>query len=193
MFFAAIAPGISVFGPVVRRFALRAVLKRLLEQAEAIAQAVAAQGNAAGHGAVQIAGGQAAETAVAQSGVLDLLEARKIHALAGEGVFHLIENAQIEQVVEHQSADQVFGREIKSFAFPQTVGAGFGPVVAHGEHHRAGQSVVQVLRGRFIQPFVLVVFEKGLGSVQYILRRIDHKNRVPFLSVITKSVIINNC
>ena len=167
---AAVAPGIAVFCPVVGRLALGAVLEGLLEQAEAVAQTVAAQGDAAGDGAVQIAGRQTAQTAVAQGGVLDLLEAGQIHALPGERVFHLVEYSEIEQVVVDQPADQVLGGKIEGFAFARAMGTGFGPVVADGQHHRAGQRVVQMLGGRLVQPLVLVVFEQGLSGVEYILR-----------------------
>ena len=176
-----IAPGIAVFCPVVGHLPLRPVFKRLLEQAETVAQAVAAQRDPAGDRAVQIAGRQTAQAAVAQRRVLDLLQTGQVDPLPGEGIFHFVQDAEIEKVVVYQPADQIFGRKIKSLPFAQPERTGFGPVVAHGQHHRAGQRVVQVLGGRLVQPFILIVFQKRLCVVEYILRRVYHTVVYPFL------------
>ena len=95
---AAVAPRIAVFRPVVGVFTLAAVYKRLLEQAEAVAQAVAGQRQVERRGAVKEAGGETAKSAVAEGRILNVLQARKIDALFSKGRFHPAQNAEVEEV-----------------------------------------------------------------------------------------------
>ena len=171
---AAEAPGIAVLFPVVGGFLLRAVFKALLEKTEAVAQAVAAQRHAAGGGAVHIARGETAKAAVAESRVLDLLQAGKIDAALGERPAHLVENAEIEEVIVYEPPDKIFGGEIKRLALPGAAGAGLGPVVPHRDHHRPAKGVVQMLGRRLAQTLVLIIFQQRFRSIQKILRGIDH-------------------
>ena len=171
---AAEAPGIAVLLPVVGGFLLCAVFKALLEETEAVAQTVAAQRHAAGGGAVHIARGETAKAAVAESRVLDLLKAGKIDAALGERPAHLVENAEIEEVIVYEPPDKIFGGEIKRLALPGAAGAGLGPVVPHRDHHRPAKGVVQMLWRRLAQTLVLIIFQQRFRSIQKILRGIDH-------------------
>ena len=145
---AAVAPGIAVAGPVVGGLLLGAVLaEALLEEAEAVPQAVAGQGNALGDGAVQEAGGQTAQAAVAQGGVLDVLQLGQIHALFGEGLADGLENAHIEEVGVDQTAHEVLGGEVVGLAMALPRLFAVGPVLIQSHHHRLTQAVVQPLGG----------------------------------------------
>ena len=144
---AAVAPGIAVVGPVVGQLPLGAgLVEALLEQAELVAQAVAAQGQVAGHGAVQEAGRQAAQAAVAQGGVLDLLHAGQIHALLGEGVPQLLEDAEVVEVGIDHAAHQILGGEIVGLAVFGAEIAVLHPAVVDLHHHSLTQGVMQLLR-----------------------------------------------
>ena len=145
---AAVAPGIAVAGPVVGGLLLGAVLaEALLEEAEAVPQAVAGQGNALGDGAVQEAGGQTAQAAVAQGGVLDVLQLGQIHALFGEGLADGFENAHIEEVGVDQTAHEVLGGEVVGLAMALPRLFAVSPVLIQSHHHRLTQAVVQPLGG----------------------------------------------
>ena len=171
---AAIAPRVAELLPVVGGLLLRAVFKALLEKAEAVAQTVAAQRHAAGGGAVHIARGETAEAAVAERRVFDLLEAREVDTALGKGAAHFVENAEIEEVAVHEPPDEIFGGEIKRLALSGAAGAGLGPVVCHGDHHRAAERVVQMLGRGLGETLVLIVLEQRFGRVQQILRGIHH-------------------
>ena len=109
----AVRPRIAELGPVIGGFDLAAVLiKGLLEQTETVAKTIAGQRKIAACGRIQEAGGQPAQTAVAQSVVLDLLQTGKIHAPLGKELAHLVQDAQIVQVAVDQSADQILSREV---------------------------------------------------------------------------------
>ena len=88
-----------MLGPVVGRFHLPAILKGLLEQAEAIVQTIAAQGDILRGGGVQIARGQAAQAAVAQRRILDILHIAQVRSLLIEQLFYLVVHAQAAQVI----------------------------------------------------------------------------------------------
>ena len=164
---AAVGPGITEFGPVVSLLHLVAVaVEALLEQAELIAQAVAGQGNVGGSGAVQEAGSQTAQAAVAQSIVLDILQNRQIHAPLGEQLLHLIQNAQIEQVAVDQTADQILGGNIVSLALMHTGLLGMAPVVGNRHHHRLTQSLMQLLGSGVLQGYVVSVLQLCFGPLQ---------------------------
>ena len=171
---AAEAPGIAVLFPVVGGFLLRAVFKALLEKTEAVAQAVAAQRHAAGGGAVHIARGKTAQTAVAESRVLDLLKTGEIDAALGKHPAHFVENAEIEKVIVYEPPDKILGGEIIRLALSGAAGAGFGPVVPHRDHYRPPESVVEVLGRGLAQALVLVIFQQRFRGAQKILRRINH-------------------
>ena len=114
--FAAEAPGIAVLFPVVGGFLLRAVFEALLEKAEAVTQAVAAQRHAAGGGAVHIARGKTAQTSVAESGVRLFLEyVGRIAAHILERAGHSVRYAEVEGVFHKAAAHQELHGHIVHF------------------------------------------------------------------------------
>ena len=88
------APRVAEARPVVRQLALKAVVKALLEQAVAVAQAEAVQRQAVRRCGIEEAGGQAAQTAVAQRVVLHLLEQREIRTVLFHIGLALVEQAR---------------------------------------------------------------------------------------------------
>ena len=171
----AVRPGIAELGPVVGGFHLAAVLvKALLEQTKAITQAVAGQGDVAACGAVQEAGSQTAETAVAQCRVLDILQHGQIHAPLGKELLHFFQNAQIIQVAVNQPADQVFRGEIVGFSLVHPGSLTAVPVVADGHHNCNAQSLVEFLRGCFLQGDVIGIFELRLCPLHNVQAIIIH-------------------
>ena len=139
------APGIAEHGPVVRVLALGAVLvEALLEQAVLVAQAVAVQRDVVGGGAVQEAGGQAAQPAVAQGGVLDVLQVGQVHALQRQALLDVLQHAHGVQVVVHQAAHQVLGGQVGGAAAVQPVGVIVGPLGRDVQHGGLGHGVVQL-------------------------------------------------
>ena len=175
MLFPAVAPGIAVAGPVVGHFLLVACLvEALLEEAEAVAEAVAREGNALGDGAVQEAGGQAPQAAVAQCGVLDVFELGKIHALFGEGAADGMENAHVEEVGVDQPSHEVFGGEVVGLAVPLPALFALGPVFADGHHHGLPQTVVEALGGGGGECLVVTELQKRLRVGQNGLNGVAH-------------------
>ena len=146
MVVAAVGPGITELGPIVGIFLLPAVLvPALLEQAELVAQAVAGQGDVAAGGAVQEAGSQSAQTAVAQRVVFNLLQNGQIHATLREQLLHLFENAKVIQIGVNQTANQILGRDIVSLAAVHTGALAVIPVIGNRHHHGFTQCLMQFL------------------------------------------------
>ena len=101
--------------PAVGQFYLIAVFKFLLKQTIFVVDTVAKPGNAErGHG-VEIAGGQSAQTAVAERGVVfgvKNLFQRVPRPAVYFDVFQNIEQPQIAQVVFERTPDEIFDGEI---------------------------------------------------------------------------------
>src|SRR6516162_961157 len=107
-------PGISQAEPLVGLLYLPAVLDLLLEQAKFVTNAVTDGWNGQGGKRVQIAGSQAAQTAVAESG-LRLMIQEGIDALAEFGQCsrnRLANVVYVQQIVAELRADQEFCREV---------------------------------------------------------------------------------
>jgi len=172
---AAVAPGIAVLGPVVGTLALAVVLNGLLEQAEAVAQAVARERQIAGRRTVEEAGSQSAETAVAERRVLDLLEAGQIDTLFRECLFNIVEDAHIEEIAVYEPADQIFSREVERAASLLLAALGGGPAVVDLHHDREAQAFVQPLRRGLLQRFIMLQFQHGLGFLYDFFRVITHE------------------
>ena len=178
---AAEGPGVAELCPVVGVLHLTAVgVKALLEQAELVAQAVAGQGNVRGSGAVQEAGRQTAKAAVAQSVVLDVLENRQVNPVLGKQLLHLVQDAQVEQVGIHQTADQVLGGDVVGLAIGHTGLLGMAPIVGNGHHNSLTQRFVQLLRGGLLQRNVVGVLELCLRPFQDVQTVVVHVSS-PFL------------
>ena len=141
-------PGIAVAGPVVRLLLLGAVLETLPEQAVAVAQAVAGQGNIVGHGAVHKASGQAAQAAVAEGVVLNILQDRQVDALFRQQTAAFLQHVHAEQVVVHQAAHQEFGAQVVNLLGALFLAgvAGIAAALHNFIAHHQGQGLVQLLR-----------------------------------------------
>ncbi len=169
---AAVAPWVAVFGPVVGVLTLAAAHKRLLEQAEAVAQTIARQRQVERGGAVEEAGGQTAETAVAERCVLNMLQTGQIDALFGEGGLHFAQDAEVKEVAVDKSSDQILRRKIKCAAARRLTALGLGPVVADLHHDDLAQRLMQTLRRGLLQR--LVCWKCSSASVCFTIRSKNH-------------------
>ena len=171
---APVAPRVTVLRPVVGVLALAAVLKRLLEQAEAVAQAVARQRQITGRGAVEEAGGKPSETAVAKCGVLDLFHAADVHALLEEGLFDLVENAHVQKIAEYQPSDQILGGEVERAAALGLTLLRLRPVLVALHHQHRAEALMQALGRGLLKRFVVAQLEHGLGLLDDSFNVITH-------------------
>ena len=106
-------PGEAVGEPVVGLLDLATVLDGLVEQAVAVAHAVAVAGDALMGERVHEARGQAAQSAVAEAGVdLLALDVAQRQAHVGQGLVDHVANAVVDEVVVQQGADQELEREV---------------------------------------------------------------------------------
>lgn len=160
---AAMAPGVAVFGPVVGVLALAAAHKRLLEQAEAVAQTIAGQRQVERGCTVQEAGGETAKAAVAERCVLNMLQTGQIDALFGEGGLHFAQDAEVKEVAVDQTADQILRGEIERAAARRLTALGLGPVVADLHHDDLAQRLMQTLRRGLLQRLVVLEMQQRFG------------------------------
>ena len=141
---AAHAPGVAPLRPVVRGLHLAAVLKRLAEEAELVAQPVAVQRDVVRGGAVEETGRQTAQTAVAQRHVLHLFEGIEVNALFGKQLAHFLQNAHGQQVVKHHPAHQILRREVEGAAAGGVTALAGRPVGSQLHHAGLRQRLVQL-------------------------------------------------
>ena len=158
--------------PVVGGFHLTAVDEALLEQAEAVVQAVAGQGRAVGGGGVQIAGGETAQAAVAQGGVLDILHIAQVGSLGGEQRLHLVVDAQAEQVVVPQTAHEPFGADIAGPALGEQFLLILHPAGSDGKVHSLGDGVMELKVLGVMRIRVVAGLQEALG-VEHDLFRVQ--------------------
>ena len=127
--------------PQVRRLGLEAVPELLTEQSAVVPQADAVAGQVQRCQRVQEAGGQAAQTAVAQAGLrLQLLQVGQGLSGGGQTVPHVVVEAQVDEVIGEQFADEELGGDIVQLS------AGDRPHPVPGTLlHKAQQSQVQFL------------------------------------------------
>ena len=166
------APGVAVVGPVVGGFHLTAVDEALLEQAEPVIEAVAGERRAVGGGGVQIAGGQAAQTAVAQRGVLDVLHIAQVGALGGEQFLHLVIDAQAEEVVVPQTAHEPLGADIAGPALGEQFLLVLHPAGSDGKVHSLGDGVMKLKVLGVLRVRVVAGLQEAL-SVEHDLFRVQ--------------------
>ena len=176
------APGIPVLEPMVRFFDLASLVYLLLEHSVAVAYAVAVAGQVQGCQAVQEAGGQPAEAAVAQPRVrfliLDpvIVESQLVQDLADS-----VHAAEVHEVVAEGPAHQEFGRKVEGLLARRGVEGfpGSHPVIQYVFHRSGGNRVVDIVVGSFgkvlavtaFQPEPDVFFECMLVQGHVILRR----------------------
>ena len=104
---AANLPGVAVGEPFVGGLVLGAVHDLLLEEAVAIAHAVAVARDALVCHGVEEAGGEAAQAAIAERRIgFVLLERVEVAPKLGQAVLHKVTDAKVQQVVIEQATDQ---------------------------------------------------------------------------------------
>ena len=174
---AAAAPGIPEPLPVVGGLVLIAVPPALLEQAVLIPDAVAVQRQIVGGGGVKEAGGETPQAAVAQGAVLDLLEHVDIQPVLGEGRFHLVQQAQVVEVVIDHAARKILGGEIVSAPAPLMHMTALVPGVGDAVHDQLAQGVVDLIYGGLVGRHLMILFQSQL----YLLENLIHEK--PFLNM----------
>ena len=179
VFVPAIAPRVAEVGPVVDHLLLSVVLEPLLEQPEPVAQSIAGQREIQGSGAVQKARRQPSQAAVAQRGVLHLLQHGQIDPTLGEGGAHLLQDAQVVEVAVDEPPHQVLGGEIIRLAQRRTPPPAGAPLLGDGQHHRFPQTVVEAGGVGLHQTLVVTAFEDGLGGVDDAVDDFIHRQFAP--------------
>ena len=142
-------PGVALVLPVVGELHLLAVHDLLLEDAQLVADRVAAGGDLQGGQAVQVAGGQTAQTAVAQARVgLHIEDVGGFEAHLLNGLPHGLEHAQVIGVLHQRAAHQELQRHVVDLLelFLADLPAGFHGLDAHlvPEDHGAGLHHIRV-------------------------------------------------
>ena len=131
-------PRIAQILPIVGQLHLLAVHDLLLEDTQLVADGIAGGGDLQGGHGVQVAGGQAAQAAVAQTGVgLGLKQVGGGEAKALQGLLQGIQQAQVIGVLLQRTAHQEFQRQVVDLALlalPHLVASG---------HLVAGHDVTQ--------------------------------------------------
>ncbi len=152
-------PRVAEVQPVVQHLDLPAVLDGLIEDAELVANAVAGGRDLQGGQRIEVAGGQAAEAAVAEAGLLFLFQklverqAERLHGLLGR-----LPDAEADQVVAKLRPDEELGREIgHGAAGLRKIGVrSVNPAVQHAIPHRVRQGQVVVVGRGHLGEFGLV-------------------------------------
>ena len=151
--------------PGVLFFLLLIVFQLLVKQALVIVQTSAVAAEVQGGDGVQKTGSQTAQTAVAQRGlVLGFLDEGELSAVAGQQFLCLVEQAQIDEIVAEQLADEKLRRHIIQLAL--ALGGGHGGHLLLGVEHQGG---VDLLVGGAVQIFAVMLFQNALQSLFHIL------------------------
>ena len=171
---APVAPRVSELCPVVGVLALAAVFKALLEKPEPVAKSVARQRHIAGCRAVEEARCEPPQTAVAERRVLNLFQARKVHALFRKRLFDLAQNAEVKQVAVNQPSDQILRRKIKRTPPGSLPLFRLDPIVVDMHHDNLAQTFMQPLRRCFLQRFLIAQTQKRLGLLYNLFYFVAH-------------------
>ena len=156
--------------PQIRGLRLPVVLKALAKQAAVIGQPDAVRRQAQRREAVQKAGRQPPQAAVAQGGLkFKLFQLRKSDALGGQLGAHLVEQAQIDQIVAEQLSDQEFGGDIVQLFLSFIVAAIPGCIA-----RIAQQRVEQLKPGALAQGFAGIFANGGIAHSAFL-----HVGRTP--------------
>ena len=188
------APRIAEAGPVVRGLLLEAVLNVLLEQAVAVADAVAVERKILRCRRVQEAGCQTAQTAVAQRSVLNLFQHAQAQAVLLEHCLNLIINAETYQIVVNCTSDQEFSGHIVCMTGSVMESQALLPIVRNACHQCLRQCMVQILRICLVEILSPVTLEVKADAVHQIIQiqLFRHSNKF-HLSVLVYVCVINRC
>ena len=163
-------PRIAQSQPLVRGLHLPSVADLLVEDSIFVANAVADGGNVEGGEGIHEAGGQAAQSAVAEAGLFFLLdEDVEIDAQLAHGLLGFVVDAEVDQVVGQMGAGEELGREVTDDAdiLGPVVLDGGDPALDEAVADGVGQSHVEVVdRGALGGPALdkEQVIEKRLGE-----------------------------
>ncbi len=141
-------PHVAAFQPVIGHFHLIAVHDLLAEQAVFIADGTAHGGQLQGGKGIQEAGGQAAQTAVAQAGLgLDFKNRVPVDAQVLQGGQVVLFVDQVHHIVVQRATHQEFGAEIIDLLRPLALASapGSGTALHHLVPHGLGQGQIQLL------------------------------------------------
>ena len=158
-------PHVAHVQPVVGELHLPAVHDLLFENAKLVADGIAGHGQVQAGGGVHIAGGQTAQTAVAQARVgLHLVQVVDVYAALGQGLGEHILQAQVVEVIAQGGAHQeLHGHivDLLALVFAVELGALGGQHlvdhVAHGAVYLLGGSAVHRAAVAHQQLFVQLV------------------------------------
>ena len=127
-------PGAALRQPVVRLLPLVAVVDFLLEQPVLVVDAVAAAGHSEGRQRIQEAGGQPAQTAVAEGGVgLAVLQLLQIRSQIADSFAAGVANLQVVEIAPQRLSDQKLdGKVVKALRV-------LAPVALLGLQHAVDQ------------------------------------------------------
>ena len=147
--------------PGVLFFFLLVVFQLLVEQAVVVVQPGAVAAKAQRGNGIQEAGRQPSQAAVAQGGfVFRLLNGGQFVAVAGQQVFGLLKQAQVDEVVAQQFADEKFRRYIVQLAV--SGGLGQGRHFFFGKQH---QRLVNLTAVGGVQGFAKLFVQNFLQSL----------------------------
>ena len=175
-------PGVAEAEPLVGIFLLPAVRDDLAEQAEIVADAVADRGDRQRRHALHEAGGEPAETAIAQRRVrLAFAQVRQVDAEIAERRLEHRQQAHVVERIGEQAADQEFEREIIDALGSGVVAFLFGgePAVHDTVAQRQRRGLVPVAPRRHAGVLADCEPQLGkdraldLGQRQFIDRRIE--------------------
>ena len=147
-------PHLAAGQPVVGSLLLPAIHDLLLEDAVLIQDGIAGARDAVGGHAVQVAGGQAAQAAVAKARVGFLgIDVVDLDVSVGQHVPGHILQAQVEQAGAQAAAHQEFHAQVVDLLFALAHGAGLELLllVRHDLAHDGGQAAVDLVFGCDVQ------------------------------------------
>ena len=176
-------PCVALLLPGIGQLHLLAIHDLLAEDTQLIADGVAAGGDLQGGQAVQIAGGQAAQTAVAQTGIglhiedVGALEAQVLNGFPQGlkyaqvvGVFHQAPAHQelqghVMDLAQLLLADFAAGLHgVGAHAVPQHHGAGLHDILLRGFLHGAAEVQVQLIQDSLLQGLLGEFFHRAKSS-----------------------------
>ena len=139
-------PGIAETEPLVGGFHLPAVANLLIEDAVLVANAIADGGNVERGEGIHEAGGETAESAVAQARLFFLLDERlEIEAQLAHGLLGFVVDAEVDEIVGEVRAGEELGGEVADDADV------LGPVVEDGLNPALDQAVADGVRERHVE------------------------------------------
>ena len=134
---------------------LLAVLEGLLEQAAVVGQAYSVRGKSQCRKAVDKAGRESSKAAVSEGGLIfEFLQLSDIFAGLSQFRLHIVVDAEVDQVVGKELADQKFCRNIVNFLLSAVVSSVSTSLLRQGQ-----RCVVELQDRTILQRFPCIIFE----------------------------------